>query len=98
LARAIQSVRQRGGIVVVVAHRPSALAAVDHILVMSNGRQVMFGPREEVLRQTLRDASSPRPDAPPRTAPDHAQPAGFNATAAGLRVGPVARAARHDRF
>ena len=38
LSRAIMGVRARGGIVVVVAHRPSAIASVDLLLMMSQGR------------------------------------------------------------
>lgn len=49
LAAAIQAVRARGGIVVVVAHRPSALTAVDRILVLANGRVQLHGPRDDVL-------------------------------------------------
>ena len=37
LTQAILGVRARGGIVVVIAHRPSALAAVDLVLVMADG-------------------------------------------------------------
>lgn len=54
LNRAIVGVRQRGGIVVVVAHHPSALAGVDHVLVMANGRAQTFGPRDEVLAKISR--------------------------------------------
>jgi ATP-binding cassette subfamily C protein len=49
LTRAIMGVRQRGGIVIVVAHRPSALAAVDVLLVMAEGRAVSFGPKDIVM-------------------------------------------------
>lgn len=54
LTQAIQSVRARGGIAVVVAHRPSALAAVDMIGVVQNGRLAAFGPKEEILAQQLK--------------------------------------------
>lgn len=54
LTKAIQSVRDRGGIVVVIAHRPSALAAVEHVLVMNQGRAQAFGPKDEVLAKVLR--------------------------------------------
>ena len=37
LTEAIKGVRARGGIVIVVAHRPSALAALDQVLVMRDG-------------------------------------------------------------
>jgi PrtD family type I secretion system ABC transporter len=38
LTQAILDVRSRGGIAVVVTHRPSTLAAVTHVLVLQNGR------------------------------------------------------------
>ena len=47
LTRAILGVRARGGIVVVVAHRPSAIAGVDYILVMAKGRQQHSGRRRK---------------------------------------------------
>ncbi len=53
LTEAIAEVRARGGIAVVVAHRPSALAAVDQILVMRDGRTQAFGPKDEVLPKIL---------------------------------------------
>ncbi len=51
LGNAVTSVRDRGGIVIVIAHRPSAIGAVDKILLLENGRQVNFGPKSEVFRQ-----------------------------------------------
>ncbi|QPC91668.1 type I secretion system permease/ATPase [Mesorhizobium sp. INR15] len=54
LAGAILSVRRRGGIVIVVAHRPSALTNIDKVLVMSNGMVHSFGSREEVLANVIR--------------------------------------------
>ena len=54
LTEAIANVRSRGGIVVVVAHRPKALEGVDHVLVVGDGRVQSFGPKEEVLRTVLR--------------------------------------------
>jgi ATP-binding cassette subfamily C protein len=53
LTRAILGVRQRQGIVVVVAHRPSAIAGLDSILVMNQGRQVDFGRKEETLAKLV---------------------------------------------
>ena len=50
LTRAILGVRARGGIVVVNAHRPSALAGVDNVLVLLNGQLQAFGPKDQVLR------------------------------------------------
>ncbi len=53
LSRAIMGVRARGGIVVVVAHRPSAIAGVDLLLMMNQGRAQAFGPKDEVLARVL---------------------------------------------
>jgi ATP-binding cassette subfamily C protein len=58
LTVAIRGVRSRGGIVVVIAHRASALAAVDQVLVLSQGRQQAFGPRDDVLRTVLRPTAT----------------------------------------
>lgn len=49
LTRAILSVRARGGIAVVIAHRQNVLSAVDHMLVMAEGKARSFGPKDEVL-------------------------------------------------
>jgi ATP-binding cassette subfamily C protein len=61
LTKAIVGVRQRGGIVVVVAHRPSAITGVDLILIMNKGRMQHFGPKEEILAKTLPRQPGPRP-------------------------------------
>ena len=60
LTRAILGVRARGGIAVVVAHRPSAIAGADYILVMAKGRQQQFGPKEEILNRAIQSAPQPR--------------------------------------
>jgi PrtD family type I secretion system ABC transporter len=62
LTQAIMAARQRGAIVVVIAHRPVALHAVDLVLAMANGTIRAFGPKEEVLRSVLQPArAQPRP-------------------------------------
>ena len=62
LTRAILGVRERNGIVIVIAHRPSAIAAVDRILVMNQGKAQAIGPKDEVLSKVLqRPLSIPRP-------------------------------------
>ena len=65
LTQAILGVRGRGGIAVVVAHRPSALAAVDQVLVIAQGRQQVIGPRDEVLRRVLQPVAGSAPAAKP---------------------------------
>ncbi len=59
LTRAILGLRARGAIVIVVAHRPSAIAGVDYILVMAKGRQQQFGPKEEVLNRVTQPQGAP---------------------------------------
>lgn len=54
LAGAIATVRARGGIAVVIAHRPSALAQVSHVLFMREGRMEAFGPRDEVMSKIMK--------------------------------------------
>ena len=49
LLQAIIGVRKRGGIVVVIAHRPTLISAVDHLLVLRDGRLQAFGTTESVL-------------------------------------------------
>jgi ATP-binding cassette subfamily C protein len=60
LTAAIEAVKARGGIAVVVAHRPSALAAVDMIAVIQAGRLAAFGPKDEIIGQP-RSEAQPQP-------------------------------------
>src|SRR5215813_161795 len=62
LTRAILGVRERMGIVIVVAHRPSAIAGVDRLLMMNQGKAQAIGPKDEVLSKVLqRPLAMPRP-------------------------------------
>jgi ATP-binding cassette subfamily C exporter for protease/lipase len=49
LARAIQEAKGRGTTFVVMTHRTSVLGVTDKMLVLRDGQQVTFGPRDEVL-------------------------------------------------
>ena len=66
LAHAVTAVRARGGIVIVVAHRPAGLAALNKILVLSEGQVQSFGPRDEILRQRSGPMAAPGIAAAPR--------------------------------
>jgi len=63
LAAAVTGVRQRGGIVVVVSHRPGVLDVVNKVLLLRAGRLAAFGARDEVLGRLLGSPSgnTPRP-------------------------------------
>jgi ATP-binding cassette, subfamily C, bacterial PrsD len=64
LATAISTVRARGGVVVVIAHRPALLGVVDHLLVLNEGRMQAFGRTEAVL-----PLLTPKPVAVPSAPP-----------------------------
>ena len=51
LTEAIKAIKIRGGIAIIVAHRPSALAAVDFIAVIQQGKMVAYGTKDEILGQ-----------------------------------------------
>jgi PrtD family type I secretion system ABC transporter len=59
LTQAIRGVRDRGGMIIVVTHRPSAIAALDYVAMMTEGRMQYFGPKDEVLKRALRPAQGP---------------------------------------
>ncbi len=54
LVAAIEGVKKRGGIVVVIAHRPSVLSAADVVAVISGGQLAALGPKDEILRKVLK--------------------------------------------
>lgn len=54
VTQAIRHVRARGGIAVVIAHRPSAIAAVDLVAVMGEGRIQAFGPKDDIVKRVSR--------------------------------------------
>jgi ATP-binding cassette subfamily C protein len=51
LALAIDGVRLRGGIVIMITHRPATLGPATHMAVINSGRLADFGPRDEVLQR-----------------------------------------------
>jgi len=61
LTRAVRSARERGAIVVVVAHRPIGIEGVDQLLVLKDGRMQTFGPKDVVLGQVLQRVAPPAP-------------------------------------
>jgi ATP-binding cassette subfamily C protein len=76
----IAGLKARGAIAVVIAHRPSAIAAVDLILVMRQGEAVAFGPKEEVLAKTVQNARQVLARPRQRAGGDIQQGAGRKAT------------------
>lgn len=66
LSVAIKELRDAGSTVVVIAHRPSAIAAVNKALMLKGGEQVAFGPRDEVLQKVTQQmtANTAQPPSP----------------------------------
>lgn len=60
LLGAVGAARQRGAIIVIVGHRPSIFAQVDHIMVMAGGQVAQMGTRAEMLKRiSLGSARAP---------------------------------------
>lgn len=59
LARTVADLKTRSRTTLVITHRPSLLASVDHIMVMREGMIEQFGPRDTILGQYLRPAAVP---------------------------------------
>ena len=59
LAAATAAVCKRGGIVVVIAHRPSALSSLNKVLVLADGQVQAVGPKDEVLSKAVQMPASP---------------------------------------
>jgi ATP-binding cassette subfamily C protein len=55
----IKAIRERNGIVIVVAHRPNVLSAVDMVAVVQNGKMVAYGPKDEVLGNSTGRVATP---------------------------------------
>jgi ABC-type protease/lipase transport system fused ATPase/permease subunit len=67
LTRAIQILRHNKCIVIVISHRPSALAALNMAMVLYEGKAIAFGPCEEIfarVRAATGQTASARPSAP----------------------------------
>lgn len=60
LTNAIVKLRESGSIVVVIAHRPSAIAAVDKILMIDKGTVKAFGPKADVMAKVVAPVPNPK--------------------------------------
>lgn len=58
LIRAIQNIRSRGGIVIIVAHRTSILSTLDLVLVMEAGATKSFGAPNVLLKAVQRQPAA----------------------------------------
>lgn len=58
LNSAINAVKAERGAVIIMAHRPAAIAECDMLLVLNNGVGHAFGPRDEVLKAMVRNTEA----------------------------------------
>ena len=55
LNQAIRAVKSAGGAVLIMAHRPAAIQECDLLLVLEDGLRRGFGPRDQILREMVRN-------------------------------------------
>jgi PrtD family type I secretion system ABC transporter len=90
LTRAIAILRHNKRIVIVISHRPSALAALNMAMILYDGKAIAFGPSEEIFAR-VRTAQTPAAAVPQAVAGAIAQaPAQPVAQAAARPQAPAA--------
>ena len=55
LNSAIRATKEAGGAVLIMAHRPAAIQECDVLLVLEDGMRRAFGPRDQVLREMVKN-------------------------------------------
>jgi ABC-type protease/lipase transport system fused ATPase/permease subunit len=61
LNRAMRKTKARGGAVIVMAHRPSAISECEMLMVLDRGRLRALGPRDEVLGKVVQNLHEIQP-------------------------------------
>jgi len=56
LNNAIKNAKAEGNVVFIMAHRPAAIQECDTLLVIENGTKRVYGPKDEVLRDLVKNA------------------------------------------
>lgn len=57
LRQLLRDLKQRGATIVMIGHKPSLMTDMDKLLVLKEGRVVMFGPRSEIIGKISADGS-----------------------------------------
>lgn len=58
LNRTVRDFKASGKAVIIMTHRPMAIAECDLLMVMEKGSATGFGPRDKVLKETVENAAS----------------------------------------
>jgi len=69
LNSALRGLKARGATVVVMTHRTSVLGAMDKVLLLVDGAQQAFGPRDDVMAALQKAQTQAQPQPQARTAP-----------------------------
>ena len=80
LTAAIDAIKARGGIAIVIAHRPSAIVSCDLVGIIKDGRLAKIGSKEEIIGSDARIPAAQTQAPPPRR--EHAQNSAGKAPAA----------------
>ena len=56
LNNAIKTAKAEGNVVFIMAHRPAAIQECDTLLVIENGTKRVYGPKDEVLQELVKNA------------------------------------------
>lgn len=73
LVKAINHIRSRNGIVIIIAHRPNILTSVDLLAVMANGQIQNIGPRDEILKLIIKNRNQTQNSNQPESNQDGTQ-------------------------
>ncbi len=87
LVQAVSYLKSQGSAIVMTTHRPRLVSVVDHLLVLRNGRQVGFGPAEDMIN-AVRNLQVVNPNDGAATAPE--------AGAEEVQAAPVMKEATND--
>ena len=60
LNQAIGNARAKGKVVIIMSHRPSALAQCNKVMILNRGKMLAFGPRDEILKRHVSPAAQPQ--------------------------------------
>lgn len=61
LAASVSALAAQGSTVIVIAHRPSAIAAVEKLIVLKNGTIADFGPKDQVIHRMASPGNTSNP-------------------------------------
>jgi ABC-type protease/lipase transport system fused ATPase/permease subunit len=102
LIGAVSTLRRNGSTVIVMAHRPSAIAAVDKLMILEGGRIRAFGDKAKVLAEAsglTAPGMGPAPVRPPASAsPEAAAEASATDAPSGTSIARKAGPAQRRRL